>query len=54
VLNSVFLHEAVAAGLDAAIIDAAKVLPMSKIPEADREVCMDLIYDRRGAAGSRP
>ena len=37
VLNSVFLHEAVAAGLDMAIIDAGKILPMSKIPEADRE-----------------
>ncbi len=47
ILNSVFLHEAVAAGLDAAIIDAGKVLPMSKIPEADRKACLDLIYNRR-------
>ena len=54
VLNSVFLHEAVAAGLDAAIIDAAKILPMSKIPDADRNVCLDLIYDRRGAGAESP
>jgi 5-methyltetrahydrofolate--homocysteine methyltransferase len=46
VLNAVFLHEAVAAGLDAAIIDAGKVLPFASIPEADREVCLDLLYDR--------
>ncbi len=45
-LNSVFLHEAVAAGLDAAIVDAAKILPLASIPEADREVCLDLLYDR--------
>ncbi len=54
VLNSVFLHEAIAAGLDAAIIDAAKVLPMSKISDADREVCLDLIHDRRGSGAESP
>jgi 5-methyltetrahydrofolate--homocysteine methyltransferase len=47
VLNSVFLHEAIEAGLDAAIIDAAKVLPLSRISEEDRRVCLDLVYDRR-------
>ena len=46
VLNSVFLHEAVLAGLDAAIVDAAKVVPLSKISPEDVEVCMDLLYDR--------
>ncbi len=54
VLNSVFLHEAVAAGLDAAIIDAAKVLPMSKIPDADREACLDLIYNRGREGAESP
>ncbi|GAB4243218.1 MAG: methionine synthase [Deltaproteobacteria bacterium] len=54
VLNSVFLHEAVAAGLDAAIIDAGKVLPMSRISDADREVCLDLIHDRRREGGESP
>jgi len=53
-LNSVFLHEAVTAGLDAAIVDAAKVLPMSKIPDADREACLDLIYDRRREGADSP
>jgi 5-methyltetrahydrofolate--homocysteine methyltransferase len=47
VLNSVFLHEAVAVGLDTAIVSAAKILPMSKIPDEQREVALDLVYDRR-------
>jgi 5-methyltetrahydrofolate--homocysteine methyltransferase len=46
VLNSVFLHEAVAAGLDAAIVDAGKILPLATIPADDREVCLDLLFDR--------
>ena len=46
VLNSVFLHEAVEAGLDAAIVDAGKVIPLARIQEADRVVCLDLLYDR--------
>src|SRR5580658_529716 len=47
VLNSMFLHECVEAGLDAAIVHAARILPLSKIDERAREVCLDLIYDRR-------
>ncbi|NNL70736.1 MAG: methionine synthase [Acidimicrobiia bacterium] len=47
VLNSVFLHECVDAGLDAAIIHAGKLLPLNKIPDDQRRVCLDLIYDRR-------
>jgi 5-methyltetrahydrofolate--homocysteine methyltransferase len=47
VLNSVFLHEAVEAGLDAAIVHASKILPLARIDERAREVCLDLIYDRR-------
>jgi len=46
VLNSVFLHEAVQAGLDAAIVDAGKVLPLNKISAEDLEVSLDLLYDR--------
>lgn len=45
-INSVFLHEAVEAGLDAAIVDAAKVVPLAQISEEDRRFCLDLIYDR--------
>jgi 5-methyltetrahydrofolate--homocysteine methyltransferase len=47
VLNSVFLHECVEAGLDSAIVHAAKILPLSRIPDEQREVTLDLIYDRR-------
>ena len=47
VLNSVFLHEAVQAGLDSAIVHAAKIVPMDRIPEEQRQVALDLIYDRR-------
>jgi len=46
VLNSVFLHEAVEAGLDTAIVDAAKIIPLATINEEDREVCLDLLYNR--------
>ena len=46
-LNSVFLHECHQAGLDAAMVDPARILPMNKIDEKAREVCLDLIYDRR-------
>ena len=49
VLNSVFLHECVRAGLDSAIVHASKILPMSKIPDEQREVALDLVYDRRRA-----
>ncbi|MBT0568104.1 methionine synthase [Williamsia sp. CHRR-6] len=53
VLNSVFLHECVAVGLDTAIVHASKILPMARIPEEQREVALDLVYDRRGTAGVR-
>jgi 5-methyltetrahydrofolate--homocysteine methyltransferase len=47
VLNSVFLHEAVQAGLDSAIVHASKIIPLNRIGEREREVCLDLVYDRR-------
>jgi 5-methyltetrahydrofolate--homocysteine methyltransferase len=50
VLNSVFLHEAAEAGLDSAIVHAAKILPLSRIPDEQREVALDLVYDRRRPA----
>ncbi len=49
VLNSVFLHECVNAGLDTAIVSAAKILPMAKIDDEQRSVALDLVYDRRRA-----
>lgn len=47
VLNSVFLNECVQAGLTSAIVHASKILPMSRIPDGQREVALDLVYDRR-------
>ena len=47
VLNSVFLHECAQAGLTSAIVHASKILPMAKIPDEQREVALDLVYDRR-------
>jgi 5-methyltetrahydrofolate--homocysteine methyltransferase len=47
VLNSVFLHECREAGLDAAIVHAARIMPMHKIDDRQREVALDLVYDRR-------
>jgi 5-methyltetrahydrofolate--homocysteine methyltransferase len=51
VLNSVFLHECVAAGLDAAIVHAARIMPMHKIDERIQDVALDLVYDRRRGGG---
>jgi 5-methyltetrahydrofolate--homocysteine methyltransferase len=48
VLNSVFLHECAEAGLDAAIVHASKILPLARVDEEARRVCLDLVYDRRG------
>ncbi|HEX4902011.1 MAG TPA: methionine synthase, partial [Acidimicrobiales bacterium] len=52
VLNSVYLHECQQAGLDSAIVHAGRILPLSRIPDEQRDACMDLVYDRRGAAGA--
>ena len=47
VLNSVFLHECVQAGLDSAIVHPSKITPMARIDDRQKEVALDLIYDRR-------
>ena len=47
VLNSVFLNECVAAGLDSAIAHSSKLVPMNRIEDRQREVALDMIYDRR-------
>ncbi|MFL6208845.1 MAG: methionine synthase [Pyrinomonadaceae bacterium] len=47
VLNSVFLHEATAAGLDAAIVNASKIVPLNRIDARQLEVARELIYDER-------
>ena len=51
VLNSVFLHECVEAGLDSAIVHAAKILPLNRIDDEHRRICGDLVWDRRGRDG---
>src|SRR5207249_3777283 len=43
VLNSVFLHECVKAGLDSAIVHTAKILPLSRIPDDQRDVALDMV-----------
>ncbi len=45
VLNSVFLHHAVQAGLDLAIVNPSHITPYSEIPEEQRKLCDDLIFN---------
>ena len=50
-LNSVFLHDCCQAGMDAAIVSPAKILPLIKVSEEHQKICRDLIYDKRGFDG---
>ncbi len=50
-LNSVFLKVAMKAGMDGAIVSAAKILPLAKITEEHQQICQDLIYDNRKFEG---
>ncbi|TAE00027.1 MAG: methionine synthase, partial [Oscillatoriales cyanobacterium] len=47
VLNSMFLHEAMQAGMDSAIVSPNKILPLAKIDPKHQEICRKLIYDER-------
>jgi 5-methyltetrahydrofolate--homocysteine methyltransferase len=51
VLNSVFLHDAVGAGLDSAIVNASKIEPLNRIGEKELKVARELIYDQRKFEG---
>jgi 5-methyltetrahydrofolate--homocysteine methyltransferase len=53
VLNSVFLYHAVAAGLDAAIINPAHVTPYAEIDAEQREMMEDLVFNKRPDALAR-
>ena len=53
VLNSVFLHHCVAAGLDAAIVNPAHITPYAEIPENERELANDLVFNARPDALQR-
>ena len=44
-LNSVFLHHAVEAGLDAAIVNPVHITPYAEIPPEERRLCDDLLLD---------
>ena len=50
VLNSVFLHHAVRAGLDSAIVNAREITPYGEIAGAERDLAEDLIFNARPGA----
>ena len=52
-LNSVMLYYCVQAGLDMAIVNAAHVMPYAEIGAEERELCEDLIFNRREDALQR-
>jgi 5-methyltetrahydrofolate--homocysteine methyltransferase len=53
VLNSVFLHHCVAAGLDAAIVNPAHITPYAEISAEQRALADDLVFNRRPDALQR-
>src|SRR5690242_15014195 len=53
VLNSVFLHHCVEAGLDLAMVNPNHITPYSEISEQERELADDLVYNRREDALQR-
>lgn len=53
VLNSVFMYHAVLAGLDMAIVNPKFIKPYFEIPEDQRELANDLIFNRRDDALAR-
>jgi 5-methyltetrahydrofolate--homocysteine methyltransferase len=53
VLNSVFLHHCVQAGLDLAMVNPNHITPYAEIPDTERELADDLVYNRREDALER-
>lgn len=53
VLNSVFLHHSVEAGLDLAMVNPNHITPYGEIPESERELADDLVFNRREDALER-
>jgi 5-methyltetrahydrofolate--homocysteine methyltransferase len=53
VLNSVFLHHCVEAGLDLAMVNPNHITPYGEIPEEERELADDLVFNRREDALER-
>jgi 5-methyltetrahydrofolate--homocysteine methyltransferase len=52
-LNSVFLHHCVEAGLDLAMVNPNHITPYGEIPENERELADDLVFNRREDALER-
>jgi 5-methyltetrahydrofolate--homocysteine methyltransferase len=50
VLNSVFLHHCVEAGLDLAMVNPNHITPYSEIPDEERELTNDLVFNRASDA----
>ncbi len=53
VLNSVFLHHCVEAGLDLAMVNPNHITPYSEISDEERELTDDLVFNRRDDALER-
>src|SRR6201991_506925 len=53
VLNSVFLHHCVEAGLDLAMVNPNHITPYGEIPDGERELADDLVFNRREDALER-
>jgi 5-methyltetrahydrofolate--homocysteine methyltransferase len=53
VLNSVFLHHCVQAGLDLAMVNPNHITPYGEISEVERELADDLVFNRREDALER-
>ena len=52
-LNSVFLHHCVEAGLDMAMVNPNHITPYPEIPDEERQLTDDLVFDRRDDALER-
>ncbi|MBV9403121.1 MAG: dihydropteroate synthase, partial [Candidatus Eremiobacteraeota bacterium] len=52
-LNSVFLHHCVEAGLDLALVNAKEITPYAEIADEERQLCDDLVFNRRPDALQR-
>ena len=50
VLNSVMLYQSVQAGLDMAIVNPAHITPYSEIPEEEKQITEDLLFNRTNDA----
>jgi 5-methyltetrahydrofolate--homocysteine methyltransferase len=50
VLNSVFLHHCVEAGLDLAMVNPNHITPYGEIPDAERKLADDLVFNRSDEA----